>query len=257
MSGAIHLADLVLPGITNHHGTLFGGAGFSLMNRAAFIAASRHGRAPFRTQSCERLEFHAPADAGRLIEATATPSVAGRHLLRVDVEMMAENLTTGERAIAARGGFILRAEPAAAEMAAFRMPEAADIRFSPPEHGVLRLWDIVLASQAGATGSLFGGDAIAAMTKAAFIAASRHCRMPVVVASSRQLDFSHPVPVGSLVEIVARVEKTGNSSMTIDVVFWCETIETGERFLATRGAFVMVAIGPDHRPARIGPVGGG
>lgn len=251
MSGAIHLADLVLPGITNHHGTLFGGAGFSLMNRAAFIAASRHGRVPFRTQSCERLEFHAPADAGRLIEARATPSVAGRHLLRVDVEMMAENLLTGERAIAARGGFILRAEPGEGA-GGFVLPDAGHAGFAPAEPGALRIWDIVLAAQAGATGSLFGGDAIAAMTKAAFIAASRHCRMPVVVASSRQLDFSHPVPVGSLVEIAAKVEKTGRSSMIVGVEFWCEAIETGARFLATRGEFVMVAIGPDHRPARIG-----
>jgi acyl-CoA hydrolase len=252
MSGAIHLADLVLPGITNHHGTLFGGAGFSLMNRAAFIAASRHRRVTFRTQSCERLEFHAPADAGRLIEARATPAVAGQHLLRVEVEMMAENLTTGERAIAARGGFILRADPQGEGRADFRMPETQGRGRSTPEPGSLSFWDIVLASQAGATGSLFGGDVIAAMTKAAFIAASRHCRMPVVVASSKQLDFSRPVPVGSLVEIVAKVEKTGNSSMTVNVAFWCETIETGERFRATQGEFIMVAIGPDHRPARIG-----
>ena len=255
MSGAIHLADLVLPGITNHHGTLFGGAGFSLMNRAAFIAASRHGRVPFRTQSCERLEFHTPADAGRLIEATATPSVAGRHLLRVDVEMMAENLTTGERTIAARGGFILRADPEGPGRNDFHLPDAKDYRPVSGYPAVVSFWDIVLASQAGATGFLFGGDAIAAMTKAAFIAASRHCRMPVVVASSKQIDFSHPVSVGSLLEITATVEKTGNSSMRIGVEFICETIETGARFIATRGEFVMVAIGPDHRPARIGRSG--
>ena len=255
MSGAIHLADLVLPGITNHHGTLFGGAGFSLMSRAAFIAASRHGRVPFTTQSCERLEFHTPAEAGRLIEATATPSVAGQKLLRVDVEMMAENLITGERAITARGGFILRAGPEEGGGHAFRMPPMAEGRFIPAS-GILRIWDIVLASQAGATGSLFGGDAIAAMTKAAFIAASRHCRMPVVVASSKQIDFSSPVPVGALVEIVARIEKTGNSSMIVGVEFHCEAIETGKRFLATRGEFVMVAIGPDHRPVRIGQTEG-
>ncbi len=252
MSGAILLADLVLPGITNHHGTLFGGAGFSLMNRAAFIAASRHGRVTFRTQSCERLEFHAPADTGRLIEARATPSVAGRHLLRVDVEMMAENLTSGERAIAARGGFILRAEPAGVEAEDFRLGQTEGTGFSPSDPAVLRIWDIVLASQAGATGSLFGGDAIAVMTKAAFISASRHCRKPVVVASSKQIDFSRPVPVGALIEIAARVECTGKSSMTVGVEFWCESIESGRRFLATRGQFVMVAIGPDHRPAQIG-----
>ena len=37
--------EVVFPGDTNHHGTFFGGAGLSFMNRAAAIAAMRHARA--------------------------------------------------------------------------------------------------------------------------------------------------------------------------------------------------------------------
>ena len=51
------LIDLVFPSDANHHGTLFGGAGFALMDRIAFIAATRHGRVPFVTASCDRIDF--------------------------------------------------------------------------------------------------------------------------------------------------------------------------------------------------------
>ncbi len=54
------LADIVFPGDTNHHGTLFGGIGLARMDMAAFIAASRHVPVDFVTASCEQVDFHAP-----------------------------------------------------------------------------------------------------------------------------------------------------------------------------------------------------
>lgn len=41
----VRLIDMVFPGDTNHHGTLFGGVALAHMDKVAFIAASRHGRA--------------------------------------------------------------------------------------------------------------------------------------------------------------------------------------------------------------------
>ncbi|WP_026187658.1 hotdog domain-containing protein [Ensifer sp. BR816] len=55
------LINIVFAGDTNHHGTLFGGAGLALMDRVTFIAASRFGRVPFVTASCERVDFRKPA----------------------------------------------------------------------------------------------------------------------------------------------------------------------------------------------------
>ena len=49
MSGVVRLIDMVFPGDTNHHGTLFGGVALAHMDKVAFLAASRHGRAPFVT----------------------------------------------------------------------------------------------------------------------------------------------------------------------------------------------------------------
>jgi len=91
------LIDIVFPGDTNHHGTLFGGTGLALMDRVAFIAATRFGRAPFVTASCERIDFRQPARIGHIVEFTARPVKAGRRSLTVEVEMMAETIAGRQR----------------------------------------------------------------------------------------------------------------------------------------------------------------
>ena len=53
--GVIRLIDMIFPGDTNHHGTLFGGTALAHMDKVAFLAASRHGRATFVTAASERI----------------------------------------------------------------------------------------------------------------------------------------------------------------------------------------------------------
>ena len=68
--GPVRLIDMVFPGDTNHHGTLFGGVALAHMDKVAFLAASRHGRAPFVTAASQRIDFAAPARAGEMVEAS-------------------------------------------------------------------------------------------------------------------------------------------------------------------------------------------
>lgn len=114
--------------------------------------------------------------------------------------------------------------------------------------------EIVFPDHTNHLGTLFGGQALAWMDKAAFIAASRHARHTVVTARSERLDFHTPVPKGALVELVARVVAAGRSSMEIEVEMHSENLLTGERNLATRGRFTMVAIDRDGRPTTVPPV---
>ena len=84
--------------------------------------------------------------------------------------------------------------------------------------------------------------------------ASRHARSTVVTARSEQVDFSHPIHEGDLVEVVARVVGVGRSSMQVDVELVNEQLLTGERKLCTRGRFVMIALDPQGRPAQAPPL---
>ncbi|WP_457579956.1 acyl-CoA thioesterase [Ensifer canadensis] len=92
------LIDIVFPGDTNHHGTLFGGAGLALMDRIAFIVATRHGRVPFVTASRRLLRARPHR---HIVSFTGRPMKVGRRSMVVEVDMIAEDLIEGAQAICA------------------------------------------------------------------------------------------------------------------------------------------------------------
>ena len=114
-----------------------------------------------------------------------------------------------------------------------------------------RIVEMVFPNQANHYGTLFGGDALRLMDMAAFVAASRHARKPVVTASSERIDFHVPVRQGQLAEVVGRVIQAGRTSMTVEVELWAEDLLTGTRELCTKGSFVLVAVDQDGRPIPI------
>ncbi|MBW8318102.1 MAG: acyl-CoA thioesterase [Rhizobium sp.] len=246
------LIDIVFPGATNHHGTLFGGAGLSAMDRVAFVAATRQGRVPFVTASCERVEFKKPAHVGEIVSFVATPIWAGRRSLTVEVEMLAEAISTGERHLCTRGVFHMVASLDPPLRETWSLPPLATTHDVPPS-GEVRMADVVFSDQTNSSGAMFGGDAIAFMTKAAFVAASRLCRKLAVLASSERLDFHHPIGVGSIVEAVARVVSVGRASMAVEVELWAEGLLSGERCRTAKGLFVMVAVDEYQRPVPVIP----
>ncbi|WP_437493285.1 acyl-CoA thioesterase [Sorangium sp. So ce1014] len=116
-----------------------------------------------------------------------------------------------------------------------------------------RLVEMVFPGQTNHYGTLFGGQALALMDKAAFILASRYARRAVVTASSEKVDFHVPVRQGQLVELVASIAATGRSSMTVEVGLYAEDLISGDRQLATRGRFVLVALDTHGKPTSVPP----
>lgn len=114
-----------------------------------------------------------------------------------------------------------------------------------------RLIEMVFPEQTNHYGTLFGGQALALMDKAAFIVASRYARRTVVTASSEKCDFHVPVRQGQLVELVSRVVATGKTSITIEVDLYAEDLLTGDRELGTRGRFVLVALDAHGKPTGV------
>lgn len=244
------LIDIVFPGDTNHHGTLFGGTGLALMDRVAFIAATRFGRVPFVTASCERIDFRQPARIGNIVEFTARPVKAGRRSLTVEVEMVAETIIGRQRHTCTRGIFHMVAIPEVEDAAIYALPRLLHEE-APDTSDRVAMVEIVFPDQANSIGRMFGGEAIAYMTKAAFIAASRHSGKLLVLASSERIDFARAIEVGEIVEAEARVGRIGRSSMSIETKLWSENLLTGERHITATGHFTMVAVDNDHRPVSL------
>ncbi|MGO4386788.1 acyl-CoA thioesterase [Microvirga sp. 2YAF29] len=108
--------------------------------------------------------------------------------------------------------------------------------------------EMVFPEQTSHYGSLYGGNALAAMGKAAFVAATRHSRKSVVLAGSRRTDFRSQIQKGELIELAPRVTATGRSSITVEVGLWAENLRSGLRRLCGHGEFTMVAVDEQHRP---------
>jgi acyl-CoA hydrolase len=98
--------EVVYPGHLNHHGTLFGGEALRMMDTAAFVAATRHARRTMVTVAVERVDYEAPVHEGEIVEIDAVVAETGRTSVKVDVEMHAETLLTGERRRCGRGRFV-------------------------------------------------------------------------------------------------------------------------------------------------------
>ena len=130
-------------------------------------------------------------------------------------------------------------------------PDAPSVLAPSRVRDETRFVDMVFPEQANHYGTLFGGQALALMDKAAFVVASRFARRTVVTASSEKVDFHVPVKVGQLVELVAQVASTGRTSLTVDVDLFAEDLLTGDRQLATRGRFVLVALDAHGRPVEV------
>jgi len=101
------LLEIVYPEDTNSQGTLFGGHALSLMDRLAFIVASRYTRMPIVTARSEKVEFRSPVKLGELVELTGTVVDVGRTSLRVEIEMQREDLLTGDRSLCTTGEFVM------------------------------------------------------------------------------------------------------------------------------------------------------
>ncbi len=101
------IVEIVFPNDTNSMGTLFGGRALSLMDRLAFIVASRFSRKPVVTACSEKVEFRTPVKTGNLIELVGRVARVGRTSITVQIDMYAEDLLSGARSLCTTGQFVL------------------------------------------------------------------------------------------------------------------------------------------------------
>lgn len=243
-----HLIDIVFPGDTNHHDTLFGGTALSHMDKVAFVAATRFGRRSFVTASCERIDFAAPAARGNIIDFTAKVVSTGNTSLVVEVDMYAEDLLTGDRVLCTTGKFnMVSPDKSAPSLANVGPPTATKAESDILCHRV----EMIFADQTNHYGTLFGGNALAMMGKTAFITATRHTRKVVVMAACQRTDFIAAANEGEIIDLTGRVKYVGTTSVVCEIAMYAEDLYSGERRLCANSDFVMVATGPDGKPQKL------
>ena len=108
--------------------------------------------------------------------------------------------------------------------------------------GEITIQTLAMPADTNANGDIFGGWLVSQMDLAAGILAKKiSCGRAATVAIN-SMSFLRPVHVGDLVSCHVQLEKQGNTSMTILVEAWKQTLATGEKHCVTKGTFVFVAI---------------
>ena len=116
-----------------------------------------------------------------------------------------------------------------------------------------RTLELVFPNDTNAHGTIFGGTLVAWMDKAAAYAAIRRARNAVVTAAIESITFEVPIRQGELVELFAKVERVGRTSMRVRVEVNREDPLDGSRQLCTVGYFTMVAVDAQGRPTPVPP----
>lgn len=230
------ITRLVFPDQTNHHGTLFGGEALSMMASAAAISATRRARNPVVLARSDAIDFVAAVPSGSIVEVDAQVEEVGRTSLVVGATLHAEHLLSGLRRRSTSGRFVF----VAVNEDGTPIPVGAD-EWRPTARAAssTRTTELVRPGQTDHEGRLAGGELMRLLDALAFIAATRHVRLPMVTARSEQVDFDAPVGVGELVALDARVTETRKTSLVIDVSVVAEDPRTGFRRPCTQARFVF------------------
>lgn len=107
---------------------------------------------------------------------------------------------------------------------------------------------VVLPNDANPLGYLLGGTAMHLIDIAGAIAGHRHTRAPLVTAAVDGLQFLHPIKIGDLIILKARVTATWTTSLEVEVEVFSEETLTGRRRMTSLAYLTFVAVDRDsHR----------
>ncbi len=119
------------------------------------------------------------------------------------------------------------------------------------ENSVTRVFKTVFPNTTNHYDTLFGGTAMALMDEVAFMTATRFCRKRLVTVSSDKINFTVPIPAGTIIELVGRVIHIGRTSMKVSVEIYVEQLYEEVRYRAIHGEFTFVAVDENKKPTPI------
>lgn len=114
-----------------------------------------------------------------------------------------------------------------------------------------RIFKAVFPNTTNHYDTMFGGTAMLMMDEIAFITATRFTRKVCVTVSSDKIDFKKPIPAGTIVELIGKVSKIGNTSLDVNVEIFIEQMYSDVREKAISGNFTFVALDKDKKPTKI------
>lgn len=123
-----------------------------------------------------------------------------------------------------------------------------------PADSFTEMVQVVLPNDANPLGYILGGTVMHLIDIAAAIAAHRHSRAQMVTAAVDGLQFLHPIRVGDLIALQARVTAAFTTSVEVEVQVYSESLLTGQRRLTSHAYLTFATIERDGGRARVPPL---
>jgi acyl-CoA hydrolase len=123
-----------------------------------------------------------------------------------------------------------------------------------PSESATEMVQVVLPNDANPLGFILGGTVMHLIDIAGAIACHRHTRTLLVTAAVDGLQFLHPIKVGDLIILKARVTAAWHTSLEVEVEVFSEEILTGMRKMTSRAYLTFVSIDTEGQRLRIPPL---
>jgi acyl-CoA hydrolase len=114
-----------------------------------------------------------------------------------------------------------------------------------PADSATEMVQVVLPNDANPLGFILGGTVMHLIDIAGAIACHRHTRSLLVTAAVDGLQFLHPIKVGDLILLQARVTAAWSTSLEVEVEVFSEETLTGVRRMTSRAYLTFVAVDRD------------
>ena len=129
-----------------------------------------------------------------------------------------------------------------------------DLAPKPARESATEMVQVVLPNDANPLGYILGGTVMHLIDIAGAIACHRHTRSLLVTAAVDGLQFLHPIKVGDLIILKARVTCVFQTSLEVGVEVYSEEVLTGRRQLTSRAYLTFVAISKDGERSPVPPL---
>jgi acyl-CoA hydrolase len=93
----VTMTQLMAPQDTNLFGSVFGGVILALVDKIAYVSATRHAGCPCTTVSFDQVDFNSPIQIGEIVTLEANVATVGRTSIGVGVRVFAEDVQGGLR----------------------------------------------------------------------------------------------------------------------------------------------------------------
>ncbi|QEK51137.1 acyl-CoA thioesterase [Pedobacter aquae] len=107
--------------------------------------------------------------------------------------------------------------------------------------------ELVLPNDTNTLNNLMGGRLLHWMDIAAAISAQRHSNRIVVTASVDNVSFKHPIKLGDVVTINAKVTRAFHTSVEVRLDVWAENIPSGTRIKSNEAYYTFVALNDEGK----------